>query len=362
MTNKKLLLISNDTRFFLYCQVTIRDDFDFIYTQHKDIGVYYNDIPNVSGVLVCDKDVSTKQMNNTFSFLQRAPKDSVFICTERDDPLKHDAILINSDFRKNVLLRMKNILPVEESAKVCVKNKNTVEEQNIDPVKKFRHLLDVASRCESPVLLLGETGSGKNYAAKYIHCNSSRKNKLFTNESLANINPNLMESALFGSTKGAFTGAEEKPGILEIAKDGTLVLDEVGELILECQGKLLQFLDDLTFKRIGSSKEIKCKARLIFATDANLAEMVKAGLFKKQLFHRINVLVIEVPPLRERKEEIEPLATQFATAFGKKLSPTAIEKLQSYSWPGNIRDLKNCIERSCISTEKEVLCDSDIIF
>lgn len=362
--SKKLLCISNDTNFLLLCKLIFRYDFDLFYSSYDQIDLYYEVLPSCTGVLVSDKDVLPKQRKKASIFFQRAPVDSVFVCSEKADELEdstqYNVILIDENFKKNILLRLgansaKNPLPLIGNAKALAKQSNYSS-------KTFKEWLDIASKCDSIVLLIGETGSGKNFAARYIHNNSSRNKNPFTEENLANINPSLMESTLFGTTRGSFTTAEDKIGLLETAKDGTLFLDEIGDLSLENQGNFLRFLDTMIFRRMGSQSEIKCNARIIFATSVDLIERIKAGLFREELFYRISVLIIKIPPLRERKDEIESIALKFAALFDKKLSAEAVKKLETYSWPGNIRELKACIERSSVQASNEILSDSDIIF
>lgn len=363
--NNKLLCISNDKSFFFLCKVIFADSVDLLFAQHNWFDVFYNTIPTFRGILISDSDVSPEQMEKTIAFLQKIYKGSVFICTKKDDAPEHAAhnvIVINENFKKSLFLKMGIDPAINQPIPLQVTNTSALEKQNNYSKKTFKELLDIASSCDSPVLLIGETGAGKSFAARYIHYNSSRKAKPFTEESLANINPNLIESTLFGTIRGAFTSAEDKAGLLENAKDGTVFLDEVDKLNLMEQGKFLRLLDNWTFRRIGSTKEIICSARIIFATNADLVAMMKAGQFKEEFFYRINVLTIRIPPLRERKDEIKPLAVQFAAAHGKKLSPEALNKLENYSWPGNIREMKNCIECSSILTRNEMLSDSDIIF
>ena len=363
--NSTLLCISNDKSFFFLCKVTFADCFEFLFVQHNLVDVFYDKTSNVCGVLISDEDVSPEQMRKTIAFLQKIYKGPICICTKRDDTSKeypvHNVVVINENFKKNILSEFSVLSASKQKGMLQVASKNTLESQGNYPKKSFRELISKASNCDRPVLLLGETGSGKNFTARHIHSNSSRKAKSFTGESLSNINPGLVESTLFGTTYGAFTDAEDKEGLLESAKDGTLFLDEIGMINLTIQGKLLRFLDTGTFRRLGSQKEITCNARLIFATSEDLLTMKDTGQFHKGLFYRISAYIITIPPLRERKDEIEPLAVQFAADHNKKLSPEAINRLKSYSWPGNIRELKNCIESSSSCASNEVLSESDII-
>ena len=361
MSKKTVLCISNDNSFLLFCQAAFNNDFDLLFASHTQLDLYYTRIPQLAGILISEKDASPEQIEKTFVFLQRARKNSVVVCTENLGDTKcstNNVVLTDENFKKNVCLKLE--IDATKST-LLTENTRTLENQTNYSKKNFKEQLDLASKCDSLVLLVGETGSGKTLAARYIHYNSCRKEKPFIEESLANINPNLIESTLFGTTTGAFTSAENKMGLLESANGGTILLDEVAAINLESQGKFLRFLDTRVFRKLGSQKEIKCNTRIILATNADLIARIKAGLFKEELFQRISVFVIKIPPLRERKDEIKPLAVQFATSFGKKLSAEAIEKLEAYSWPGNIRELKSCIERSSVQASSEVLSDSDII-
>lgn len=218
------------------------------------------------------------------------------------------------------------------------------------------------ARHEEPVLLIGETGSGKGYTAYVIHSNSSRRERPFIYRNIAELNPGLFESELFGCVKGAYTDAVGHKGLLEIAADGTLFIDEIGELPESIQAKLLGLLDTMKFCKVGSTEELKVKCRLIFATDANLDELMECRRFKKQLYWRLEKFTIRIPPLRERKGEIKSLAESFARKFGKRLTEKALNLLQDFSWPGNIRGLKNLVERSAILCEAPVLDVEDLIF
>lgn len=362
--NKQILCISNDKNFFFFCKIFFKDDFNLLYARYDDIDVFYEEISRISAILLSDENVSPERLKKTFERLQK-DNNSVFICIKKNNTSEystHNIILSNEDFKKNAFSKIGAISGTTKNARMLVGNTRTLEKNINYSAKTFKEKLDIASRCNLTVLLIGETGSGKNFAAKYIHNNSDRNGKPFTEENLACINVGLMESTLFGSVRGSFTGAEDKLGLLEDAKDGTLFLDEIGELSLETQGKFLRFLDTRIFRRVGSQKEIKCNARIIFATNADLIAREKEGKFKKELFQRISVLIIKIPPLRERKDEIEHLAVQFAAPFNKKLSVEALKKLESYPWTGNIRELKNCIERSAVMTDNSILSDSDIIF
>jgi PAS domain S-box-containing protein len=220
------------------------------------------------------------------------------------------------------------------------------------------------AKTDSTVLFLGESGSGKDYLARYLHENSHRSIGPFFAINCAALPGELAESELFGHEAGAFTGAvARKKGLLELAEGGTILLNEVGELSLKLQAKLLMFLDTQTFTRVGGEKNISVNARILAATNRDLAREVEAGRFRSDLFYRLKVFVFTVPPLRARLDDLpmlsESLLTKLSTKLGRhgvpNLTPTTLDLLRSYPWPGNIRELKNVLERSLI------LCDKDYI-
>ena len=214
------------------------------------------------------------------------------------------------------------------------------------------------AKTDTTVLVSGETGTGKELIARSIHDSSNRANKPFIKVNCAAIPSSLIESELFGHEQGAFTGATKKrDGRFSVANGGTIFLDEIGELPLELQSKLLRVLQEGEFEPVGSSKTIKVDVRIIAATNRNLLNEVKQGNFREDLYYRLNVFEIELPPLRDRKEDIELLAKVFIEKFSKRdgiilhpLSKDDINKLNSYNWPGNIRELQNVIERAFITS------------
>ncbi|MGB6065426.1 MAG: sigma 54-interacting transcriptional regulator [Desulfomonilaceae bacterium] len=226
----------------------------------------------------------------------------------------------------------------------------------------------VAKRA-SIILLAGESGSGKDYLAQYIHNRSDRSNGPYLSVNCAAIAPQLAESELFGHEKGAFTGAHgRKRGLLELAEGGTLLLNEIGELSLALQAKLLTFLDTRKFTRVGGEKEITVNARLIAATNRDLEKEVLEGRFRKDLYYRLNVMTIRVPPLRDRQEDIPVLVQEILSQLRNELhlqktpaiSPAAMNALKKYNWPGNVRELRNVLERDLILSQGKDLDVADI--
>ncbi len=226
----------------------------------------------------------------------------------------------------------------------------------------------VAASPASTVLLTGETGTGKDLAAKAIHYNSGRVGRQFVNITCSALPEQLLESELFGHERGAFTDArQQKRGLFETADGGTLFLDEIGEMTLALQSKLLRFLEEKAFKRVGGLTDVRVDVRVIAATNRDLEEEVKAGKFREDLFYRLQVMPIMLPPLRARHGDVPLLAAffvdRFNTEFKKKirgLSPAATQMLEQYGWPGNVRELRNAIERAMLLADGDRLEASDL--
>jgi two-component system, NtrC family, response regulator AtoC len=224
-------------------------------------------------------------------------------------------------------------------------------------------LARVAASPASTVLLTGETGTGKDLAAKAIHYNSSRASRSFVNITCSALPEQLLESELFGHERGAFTDArQQKRGLFETADHGTIFLDEIGEMTPALQSKLLRFLEEKTFKRVGGLSDVRVDVRVIAATNRNLEEEVTAGKFREDLFYRLQVMPILLPPLRERRGDVLLLANYFIDRFNREfrkrvrgLSSAAADVLQQYRWPGNIRELRNAVERAMLLIDTEWL-------
>jgi len=235
-------------------------------------------------------------------------------------------------------------------------------------MKDVYDLISKVARTDSTILITGESGTGKELAARAIHINSHRVDKPFMAINCAALSETLIESELFGHEKGSFTGAfSQKKGRLELAEGGTVFLDEIGELTYTLQSKLLRVLQEREFERVGGTKEIRADLRFIAATNRNLNEDVKSKRFREDLFYRLNVVTIEMPPLRQRMEDIPLLATFFAARYAEKtskrimgISPEARESLLSYDWPGNVRELENVIERAVIIGNSDLIRPEDL--
>ena len=234
-------------------------------------------------------------------------------------------------------------------------------------IEVFRTIQKIAD-FKTTVLVSGESGVGKELVAKAIHARSSRKNAPFVAVNCGAIPENLLESELFGHKKGAFTDANaDRRGLFEEATGGTLLLDEIGELPLNLQVKLLRALQEETIRRLGDTKDIKVDVRIITATHRDLGAEAKAGRFREDLFYRINVLPITIPPLRERREDIHLLIDHFLARNNARLgthirgfAPDARKLLMDYSWPGNVRELENTIERAMVLADSEILQATDL--
>jgi two-component system response regulator AtoC len=232
------------------------------------------------------------------------------------------------------------------------------------------HLIEQIAPSRATVLVMGESGTGKELVSRAIHHQSPRKHFPFITINCAAIPETLMESELFGHEKGAFTDAiEKKLGRCEVAHQGTLFLDEIGELSLATQAKILRFLEEKEFNRVGSSKTIKVDVRLITATNKDLTQQIKKGEFREDLYYRINVVPIVIPPLRERREDIPLLIEHFIKKTNeengkrvKGVSEEALAWMTQYDWPGNVRELENLIERMVALTPNEYIQPRELPF
>jgi len=232
------------------------------------------------------------------------------------------------------------------------------------------NIINKVAATDANVLLLGDNGTGKELIARDIHNKSGRRNKIFLSVDLGSLSENLFESELFGHVKGAFTGADtNKAGRFEIAEGGTLFLDEIGNLPLSLQGKLLTAIQQRKITPLGTADEREIDIRFICATNQPLLDMVKENLFREDLLYRINTVQIEIPPLRERGEDINQLAEHFLLKYARKYNKPqsrftsgALQKLGRHSWPGNVRELEHAVERAVILSEGNILVEEDFAF
>jgi len=285
-------------------------------------------------------------------------------------------IFVNALERKQVRLELEKRLREIEELKQRIENENIYLHQEVKlladhrdivrqslAMKKVLSQAEQVARTDSTVLIQGETGTGKELVARAIHRLSSRKDRLLVTINCASLPPTLIESELFGRERGAYTGALTKMiGRFEVADGSTLFLDEIGEIPLELQGKLLRVLEEGNFERLGSTNTLHVNVRIIAATNRDLGDEVKAGRFRKDLYYRLNVFPIPIPPLRERPEDIPLLVWAFVRMFQERMakeietiSKKTMEALRSYSWPGNVRELKNVIEYAMILSKDKNL-------
>ncbi|MFO7981740.1 MAG: sigma-54 dependent transcriptional regulator [Candidatus Aminicenantes bacterium] len=231
------------------------------------------------------------------------------------------------------------------------------------PMQEIFGLIEKISGTDSTVLITGESGTGKEMAAKAVHFHGKRKDKPFVTVNCGALPENLLESELFGHVKGAFTGAvAHKKGMFQVADHGTLFLDEIGEMSPPTQVKVLRAIQEKTIRRVGGTEEIPVDVRIISATNQDLKEKLKQGTFREDLFYRLNVITLNMPPLRERKEDIPPLVNHFLKKHCektgikiKRIAPEVFSVFESYPWPGNIREVENIIERIVAIEERETI-------
>ena len=241
---------------------------------------------------------------------------------------------------------------------------------NNKKMREVYQLVGKVSKSNAAILIRGESGTGKELIAHAIHYNSLRKNNKFLSINCGALPENLLESELFGHEKGAFTGAiSSRKGIFEVADKGTIFLDEIGDLSLTTQMKLLRVLQDGEFRGVGGTRQIKVDVRIISATNKNLEDCIKQGLFREDLYYRINVIAIDLPPLRERKDDIASLAKHFLEKYNplkskggapKRISSEAMSLLLNFDWPGNVRELENIIERAVALQEGPCILPEDL--
>ncbi len=238
-----------------------------------------------------------------------------------------------------------------------------------ETMKKVVETAKIAATSEATILITGESGTGKELFAKAIHNNSLRKEYKLVTVNCAALSETLLESELFGHEKGSFTGADKKrDGLFMQAEKGSIFLDEIGEIPLSMQAKLLRVIQEREIQRVGSDKPLDVDVRIITATNRNLEQLVNDGQFREDLYYRLNVINIEVPPLRDRIGDVPLLAQNFLTKYTKKnkkkikgFTPVSMDALSKYSWPGNVRELENCIERAVILTMGEYISEKDLL-
>lgn len=351
--------VANGDGVFINVQKGCKDFFGV--SENEFIGQNAIQLEN-DGIFDVSATAEVLRSNSEVSLIQRTKGDKLLWVNSFPlfDSKNNIVKIIN--FSKDVTNPNQLIEITEQNNKLLNEYSKRQKENHIDFIaesenmKQLKSMIDSVLNIDTSVLLFGETGSGKGHIAKYIHDNSNNRNEPFIIINCGAIPANLMESELFGYEKGSFTGGlkEGKKGLIEMAGNGTILFDEIGDMPLDLQVKILHVLDSHEFMRVGSISKVNVKARLIFATNCDLNEMVNYGKFRKDLYYRISVFPIEVPPLRERKEDIPLLIRQFLNKFNNKynrnvkLSNSDIDMLNKYKYPGNIRELMNIIERAVI--------------
>ena len=326
-------------------------------------------------IILCDLKLPGKSGLDFIDVVkEKCPESEIIIMTAFGDiPTAVEAMKKGAfDFIPKPLdLNLLNVLLSKAEKTIALKRKIESGEKGFDIVGEstvFKKTLSIARKYAQnnfPVLIIGESGSGKEVVAKYIHLNSDRKDKMFVAINSAAIPESLFESELFGYSKGAFTGAQNsKKGLIEIAEGGTVFFDEIGELPLSLQAKILRLVENGEYQRIGGNDFLKANVRFIFATNRNLEQAVKEGKFREDLYHRISAFKLNIPPLRERVDDIPLLVENFLKKSGADetliklaLQPEVLERLKSFRWKGNVRELKNLVEKWIIFGE--IILDGD---
>ena len=290
--------------------------------------------------------------HGTIETAVRATKLGAFDFLEKPLSLDKTLLVVNNALRQKKLEEENETLRSQLFADAVMIGESV-------PMRALRQQIAYAAPTNGRILIYGENGTGKELVAKQIHRQSLRFSKPYVEVNCAAIPEDLIESELFGHAKGAFTGATEgKRGKFQLADGGTLFLDEVGDMSLRTQSKVLRVLEEQRFHRVGDVEELEVNVRVVAATNKNLEQEIDQGNFREDLYYRLNVIPFQVPPLRERREDVPVLAefflARFSTSYGRKpreVSPDAMEKLQLYRWPGNVRELKNVLERLVIMVQ-----------
>ncbi len=375
MKKKKLLIIDDDKDVLTLLKIKLKDSnleiktqtsplkaLDIISTEKIDLVLIDQQMPELTGLEFIE------------IVKEKYPELPVILITAFGDiedaikaiklgALHYITKPINYEELKHIVKQALELTSLKEEVKTL---KDLLFDEIIAESPSMKEVLEKAKRVspfDTTVLITGESGTGKEVIARFIHKNSKRKDKEFIPINCGAIPDELLEAELFGYKKGAFTGAtSDKKGIIEEADGGTLFLDEIGDLPLNLQVKLLRVLQEGEIKPIGSNKAKKVDVRFLAATNQDLEKLIKEGKFREDLYYRLNVIKIHIPPLRERKEDIIPLAKFFIKKYSTKynikpklLSEKAISQLLSYNWPGNVRELENTIERAVLMTTGDII-------
>ena len=393
----RILIVDDDVSILRTLKLLLRDDFDLVQTISNPKFIPSEIKKQRYDVILLDMNFSIgKQSGNEGLFWMKQiieidPTQVVLMITAYGEinlavkAIKQGA----TDFIVKPWENTKLIATIRTGVKLCQSNRNLsrLEDQHQlmyeDNQRQFQfipgsspgmlevvNIINKVAATDANVLLLGDNGTGKELIARDIHNKSGRRNKIFLSVDLGSLSENLFESELFGHVKGAFTGADtNKAGRFEIAEGGTLFLDEIGNLPLSLQGKLLTAIQQRKITPLGTADEREIDIRFICATNQPLLDMVKENLFREDLLYRINTVQIEIPPLRERGEDINQLAEHFLLKYARKYNKPqsrftsgTLQKLSRHSWPGNVRELEHAVERAVILSEGNILVEEDFVF
>ncbi len=375
LASLKTLLIIDDDRLFCRSVVEVFRDHDIkVFTVHTkkegkaicaeqkiDVVLLDQKLPDGLGIELCEPILSAHDQTKiifitaypSFDNAITAIRSGAFDYLLKPVEIEELAMTVEKAFRTLELERVEQIQKFTSQQE----NKKNILIGSNGGLKEVFRLVNLSANEDASVLITGETGTGKNVVAKCIHYNQSLKSSGFVGINCAALPENLIESELFGHEKGSFTGAlSDKKGVFEMAQGGTLFLDEIGEIPLKLQSKLLGILDDKKLKRVGGHSIRKLDVRIIAATNIEIEKAIQKSQFREDLYYRLSVIRIHVPPLRSRPEDIPALCYHFLKQSAKNqqidLKETEIEKMMNYHWPGNVRELKNVIERSIILKKK----------